>query len=140
MGQANAKKGRSHKQDPGASCQRKETGSHGAFGLRNRSNNTGRGAGLKKSGHSAYMVAQLQPALHVSRPYHLHSINSFLSVIMLTEIQELLHATVYITSSSPDHTCLRMNLRDKRDTCNFGKEREHILIEETAAAALLHEL
>ena len=59
---------------------------------------------------------------------------------MLTEIQELLHAAVYITSSSPDHTCLRMNLRDERDTRNFGKKREHILIEETAAAALLHEL
>lgn len=59
---------------------------------------------------------------------------------MLTEIQELLHAAVYITSSSPDHTCLRTNFRDERDTCDFGKKREHILIEETAAAALLHEL
>jgi hypothetical protein len=76
----------------------------------------------------------------VNKPFSKKGAGLFLSVIMLTEIQELLHAAVYITSSSPDHTCLRMNLRDERDTCNFGKEREHILIEETAAAALLHEL
>ena len=80
------------------------------------------------------------PGKRVNKPFLKKEAGLFLSVIMLTEIQELLHAAVYITSSSPDHTCLRMNLRDERDTCNFGKEREHILIEETAAAALLHEL